>query len=143
MDEAAAGVVCEDYEEEEMRLIDADALEIDMVIEEAETPLMPWYPSHMPMRKTLGVSIEQIDNAPTIDAVPRWIPCEERLPEKEKPYHRRDFFLTTNAYGAVNVTTYEFENDFQKRGWQSDIRIIAWMPLPEPYEEERRNNETD
>ncbi len=53
-----------------MRLIDADALEIDMVIEEAETPLMPWYPSHMPMRKTLGVSIEQIDNAPTIDATP-------------------------------------------------------------------------
>ena len=55
---------------EKMRLIDADALKIDMVIEEAETPLMPWYPSHMPMRKTDGVSIEQISNAPTIDAVP-------------------------------------------------------------------------
>ena len=100
-----------------MRLIDADAL-----MEAIRTDVMG------------GLNYESfIKEAPTIDAVPRWIPCEERLPEKEKPYHRRDFYLTTNAYGAVNVTTYEFENDFQKRGWQSDIRIIAWMPLPEPY----------
>lgn len=104
-----------------MRLIDADAL-MEAINQTCSLKVV-----------SLGNMVDIIGKQPTVDDVPRWIPCEEMMPEKEKPYHRRDFFLTTNAYGAVNVTTYEFENDFQKRGWQSDICIIAWMPLPEPY----------
>lgn len=68
----------------------------------------------------------------------RWIPVSERLPEKESQEQRRGFYLTTNAYGSVSVTKYEFDGDFGFIGWGThrpvDIRIIAWMPLPEPYE---------
>ena len=62
MDEAAARVVCEDYEEEEMRLIDADALKVDFY-DDYETEDGDEY-------SYTYVSTYQIDNAPTIDAVP-------------------------------------------------------------------------
>ena len=67
----------------------------------------------------------------------KWIPCSERLPEPQAETQRRHWFLTTNAYGNVSVTKYEFKGDFGFIGWGTnrpiDIRIIAWMPLPEPY----------
>ena len=114
------------------RLIDADALAIDMVIEEAETPLVPWYPQNMPMRKTVGVSIEQINNAPTIDAVPRWIPCEERLPRE------KEVVLITNSKG--NVRCGQFRGMSGKYWfWKGNTfeTVEAWMPLPKPYKEEQ------
>lgn len=68
MDEAAAGVVREDYEEEEMRLIDADALKVDWYddyeMDDGDEYSYPY------------VSQYQIDNAPTIDAVPVETVCE-------------------------------------------------------------------
>ena len=69
----------------------------------------------------------------------RWIPCSERLPKQENEEQRRGVYLTTNAYGYVGVSKYEFCGDFGFVGWgdnrPSDIRIVAWMPLPEPYKE--------
>lgn len=62
-----------------------------------------------------------------------WIPCTERLPEIEREGQRRGWYLTTNGYGCVSLTQYEFYHDLLKTGWQSDIQITAWMPLPEPY----------
>jgi hypothetical protein len=72
-----------------------------------------------------------------------WISCEDRMPKKENPYQRRGYYLTTNACGNVGLTRYEFEDDFQKTGWQSDICIVAWMPLPNPYNGEKKYNETN
>ena len=67
----------------------------------------------------------------------KWVPCSERLPEKENEEQRRNWYLTTNAYGNVSLTKYEFDGDFGFIGWgthrPADIRIIAWMPLPESY----------
>jgi len=123
------------------RYIDADALYKNLGFAEKCKDCDHQYNSVFCDSSTWQVVCDAIYEAPTIDAMPRWIPCEERLPEKENPYRRRDFYLTTNAYGVVNVTTYEFENDFQKRGWQSDIRIVAWMPLPNPYDGERKDDE--
>ena len=73
---------------------------------------------------------EYIEHLPSVD---EWIPCSERLPEIEKSGQRRGYYLTTNGYGSVCLTRYEFYRDFLKTGWQSDIQITAWMPLPEPY----------
>lgn len=73
---------------------------------------------------------EYIEHLPSVD---NWIPCSERLPEIEKSGQRRGYYLTTNGYGSVCLTRYEFFHDFLKTGWQSDIQIVAWMPLPEPY----------
>lgn len=73
------------------------------------------------------VSVSQL---PSVD---EWIPCSERLPEIEREGQRRGWYITTNGYGCVSLTQYEFYHDFLKTGWQSDIQIVAWMPLPEPY----------
>lgn len=50
-----------------MRLIDADALECDTEWSEYADDYISY-------------SKFAIDNAPTIDAVPHWIPCEETFP---------------------------------------------------------------
>ena len=63
----------------------------------------------------------------------QWIPCSERLPEPENEEQRRGFYLTTNERGSVGVNRYEFYDDSQKTGWQIDIGIDAWMPLPKPW----------
>lgn len=65
-----------------------------------------------------------------------WIPVSERLPER---------------YKVVIVTDIETSDTYQSRYigngyWECDNgtlknRIIAWMPLPEPYEKEEAENE--
>ena len=60
----------------------------------------------------------------------RWIPCAERLPELEHTLYlvtrktSRGWFYTTRSYFFTKEV-----------GW-SDDKIVAWMPMPEPYEEE-------
>lgn len=70
-----------------------------------------------------------------------WIYCKDRLPEREYEAQMRGYYLTTNAYGSVNVTKYEFEGGGLGFGWGSDIMIVAWMPLPEPYKTESEDKE--
>lgn len=74
-----------------------------------------------------------IDAQPTIDAVSEWIPCEERLPSKDGEY------LTTYRWTGRSGTEYEevWVMDFDHgrfTGEETGI-ILAWMPLPKPYEE--------
>lgn len=63
MDETAAGVVSEDYEEEEMRLIDADALKYKQQVmykkDGSDDVWAEWF-----------TTATEINNAPTIDAEP-------------------------------------------------------------------------
>ena len=77
--------------------------------------------------------IADMKDLPSAQPEQQWIPCSERLPEPENKEQRRGFYLTTNGYGSVGMTRYEFYDDFQKTGWQNDIRIDAWKPLPEPW----------
>lgn len=109
-----------------MRLIDADALKrkSQKVATEA------W---KLRIKATVEVILNQfidyIDAAPTIKPEPQWIPCSERLPEKEGNY------LTTVQ------PTYNHAKDIRIAHWSSrwvgyvKSEIIAWMPLPEPYKE--------
>ena len=63
---------------------------------------------------------------------PRWIPCSERLPE-----HNQICIVTDETrrcayeYG-LHDETYDEENGWTYLGH----KIIAWMPLPEPYKGE-------
>lgn len=54
-----------------------------------------------------------------------WIPCSERLPEPWKPV------LWIGKHGNIYIKP--FDGSF--------IENIAWMPLPEPYQGERREDE--
>ena len=75
-----------------------------------------------------------------VPSAQQWIPCSERLPKRKDETQMRGYYLTTNAYGSVGLTKYEFEGGGLGYAWDSYIRIVAWMPLPEPYKGEK--NET-
>ena len=67
----------------------------------------------------------------------RWIPVEERLPEKpENGYQEPEYNVMIKD--AIIPTTLKFTS---KGKWKDDLgqeyEIIAWRPLPEPYRPER------
>ena len=118
-----------------MRLIDADVL-ID----------------------ALGISDEDIvfkeilEDAPTIDAAPRWIPCSERLPE-----YLNYVLLSSSEYGlkiGARTRKSNFDSWYINEPLDCDVWHVigsncmydfedftAWMPLPEPYGGERKDND--
>lgn len=70
------------------------------------------------------------------ELMPKWIPCEERLPENESE------ILVTDANGHIRHAFYDAECDWFGTYEESmTIRAIAWMPLPEPYRGEREDDE--
>ena len=55
-----------------------------------------------------------------------WIPCSERLPEKEGKY-----LVTLYKWNIVSFA--DFKN--LKYNPHFNAPVIAWQPLPEPYKE--------
>lgn len=53
-----------------------------------------------------------------------WIPCSERLPEKD------DEYIVTMGCGFTNLWKYK------NKKWELDANVVAWMPLPESYKKE-------
>lgn len=71
-----------------------------------------------------------IDEQPTIDAEPQWIPCSELLPEDDRSK------VVTLANGNTEVGYYS-NGDWWCVGDSFSLEnptVIAWMPLPKPYE---------
>ncbi|MBR2895941.1 MAG: DUF551 domain-containing protein [Oscillospiraceae bacterium] len=56
----------------------------------------------------------------------RWIPCSERLPEESGNY------LTSTCFSEVYC---DYWCSYIEK-WNRTEKILAWMPLPEPYREE-------
>jgi hypothetical protein len=71
----------------------------------------------------------------------KWIPVSERLPEEET-----DVFIC-NANGDIAISRGSYSTEVKDyfiwytSGWRFG-KVIAWMPLPEPYkaESEGRND---
>lgn len=113
------------------RLIDADAL----------IEAMTKFSNATGEDMTHGIFYAHI--APTIDAVPKWIPCSERLPEI-KGHYVSETCLVCLDNGAIGFSELQ-ENIFGQVGWPCEREddyheplgdVIAWMPLPKPYEVE-------
>jgi hypothetical protein len=88
--------------------------------------------------KTIREWVQRIAEA---DYVGKWIPASERLPEEETDV----FICNANGDIAISRGSYstEVKDDFiwYTSGWRFG-KVIAWMPLPEPYkaESEGRND---
>lgn len=72
--------------------------------------------------------IGYVRNIPSADAVQGWVPCSERLPEKNGWY-----LITIRGYETVtDVSLYSADGS----AWgdvSTKQKVIAWMPLPDPY----------
>lgn len=94
------------------------------------------------------VDIGLIETAPTIDTVPKWIPCSERLPGSYGKY----IVTSGNSVSAVvhmlcyGETMYENDNPCwyfydSEYGYVTVDDVIAWMPLPMPYKTDGKEKE--
>ena len=70
----------------------------------------------------------------------QWIPCSERLPEEE------EYILLSFAnYTGLDIGRYEndgendkfYPGDDEETYAHDGLVVNAWMPLPEPYREEK------
>jgi len=66
-----------------------------------------------------------IDDMPTIEPEPHWIPCSERLPEGKKE-------VLVTEYGDTDIGR-RFEGRWLDRYGDKMKDVTAWMPRPEPY----------
>lgn len=117
------------------RLIDADAL----VSALNNGRLKEQTGRAVPFNAGVAFALTMVEYAPTIDAVPHWIPCEERLPEPK---------VAVLGYAPAFQNIFAVYYD-SVCGWMtwcpacyepfpiSQGEIVAWMPLPEPYKEEQ------
>lgn len=83
---------------------------------------------------SVGDYFEEIDDAPTIDAVPLWVSVKDRLPTEAT-----GCVLVCMPKGKVRTGQY---SEYSKQWYIGDMcgvggdEPIAWMPLPEPPKEE-------
>lgn len=83
------------------------------------------------------------DSINAIPAVNRWIPCSEKLPDSKEDvlvwfeyfrYGEYDCLYQTYGIGKYNKN-YDDWMVNHETGW-NQLRVIAWMPMPEPPEKE-------
>jgi len=93
-------------------------------------------------------AIKALNSIPTVQAVPQWIPVSERLPEEYGEYlitwKNPKYQKTYIGICECEITdVYDYEYNRFEVEWlfddyittaYPDSKVIAWMPLPEPYE---------
>ena len=97
--------------------------------------------------------IDLLERLPSAQPEQRWIPCSERLPEENGRYLvTRGLKACDSLWNRVYIANYsDFYSDLmglkkEKIWWSDNVGksdfekfddVIAWMPLPESYREER------
>lgn len=115
-----------------MRLIDGDALREEW-LKNGENEYV----------YDTNAVLESIDNAPTIEPYGTWIPCSERLPKCNGRYMVWRLHYYGGEHGEATICYFDGQNtwhdadgvDFTRTLNKGDV--IAWMPLPKPYREEK------
>jgi len=101
---------------------------------------------------------ETVKSAPTIDAIPQWVPCEVGLPN-DRSWYLGIFreagtgwinpipFICDYIGHDTGVTTLDYwvlkdHEDDREFGFDyyRNMECVAWMPLPETYDGEREND---
>ena len=113
-----------------MRLIDADKVPYVEAVKDTLEPSGEFYARR-----------EDIRAMPTIKPEPQWIPCSERLPEEDdyksciECLDGAVWYFTENGTMGIGYY-YESTKEWSTTDdLKTDGKVIAWMPLPEPYAE--------
>lgn len=93
------------------------------------------------MSEALDIAIKALEQEP------KWIPVSERLPEKATRVLTSWVYVPTGAkyievaerWGDDDDYTFYGDTDEYKMN-RKDHKVIAWMPLPEPYKVESEDN---
>lgn len=88
-------------------------------------------------------AIDMAIEALSANAVQGWIPCSERLPKEEDMYQppEQRYLCQLEAYGEKKFCVLSRLKGAVSPFWDwygiavYDSEVIAWMPLPKPYEE--------
>ena len=66
-----------------------------------------------------------------------WIPVDVKLPPEPKPNHsfKGDIYLITIKKGTIPFRAM-WNGEYFTDGFEK-LEVIAWMPLPEPYKENK------
>ena len=75
---------------------------------------------------------ELLSEQPTIQPEQQWIPVSERMPEESGWY-----ICTCRDGVSERVTFLKWQKrlkQWEKTGTRSYWKVIAWLPLPEPYQ---------
>ena len=91
--------------------------------------------------EVVDVVATTINNMPTIDAEPHWIPVEQELPETDDEVlttyivngNRKKRYVETSRYYYDGFSGYWSSPWDEYRIAGTRIEVIAWMPLPEFY----------
>lgn len=84
-----------------------------------------------------------VDVIEQVPSAQQWIPTSERLPEKDgfylisiPPGEFPDGFLQVDMIVFLDGK-WQYQYDFKKKQFQEfNCPVLAWMPLPKPYEED-------
>lgn len=122
------------------RLIDADALKEQVCLDGDCTQCKTGVNEKVCKWNMVQLNdvIERLESAPTVDAEPRWIPCGERLPENSNTV----LITKKSVFGNDNVVCFGWyigDNHWAIINYK-EPNVIAWMPLPDPYVGERKDN---
>ena len=85
-------------------------------------------------RRIIDEQIDKVKSLPPVTPTQRWIPVSERLPEVGEKVLCQ---CQANIYEVLKLTVDGWFYD-NKHCYMSGF-VIAWMPLPKPYEEKRGN----
>ena len=92
--------------------------------------------------RCLEIIDEELAKEPQVQ---QWIPCSERLPTNQTEWWHTTEYLTCGKDGTIQVLCYcdgwncYFLNAYMDVYRDNEIKdVIAWMPLPDPYTENRK-----
>lgn len=87
------------------------------------------------------VDVGDIIDAPSVQPISRWIPVKEKLPEDEQNvlFSTKTGRVYCGKYYDDDSANQWYSDSDKQRAWNNVVN--AWMPLPEPYTEEREEQE--
>ena len=89
------------------------------------------------MRGGIRKALRIVEQAPVVDAIPRWIPVEERLPQAKLAVLgygiRSRRYAEYDPFPSAHVVYTRGEDEGWFTYWNSEyVKVTHWMPLPEP-----------